>query len=67
MQNKKLIKAAQDILKDLLSKCTIEQQLLFKRMYAKGNLDLDINSVVDNMDTTKMDWAITQCEKSIKR
>ena len=31
------------------------------------NLDLPINDVVDNMDSDKMDWAITQCERTLNK
>lgn len=54
------------MLKDLLAQCTEAEQMVFKRMYSHKNLDLDINTVVDNMDESKYDWAITQCEQTIK-
>lgn len=67
MQNETLKIAAKNILKNLLSQCTEGQQMLFKRMYSHNNLDLPINDVVDNMDSDKMDWAITQCERTLNK
>jgi hypothetical protein len=66
MQNESLKNSAKDILKALLAKCTEGQQLMFKRMYANGNLCLPIDNVVDQMDPKKMDHAITQCERSVQ-
>ncbi len=54
-------------LKEGLSLCTEEQQLLFKRMYAGGKLDKNINSVVDSMPTEKLDWAMQQVEATLKK
>ena len=67
MQNETLKFAAKNILKNLLSQCTEGQQMLFKRMYSHNNLDLSINDVVDNMDPDKMDWAISQCERTLNK
>jgi hypothetical protein len=67
MKNETLILSAKNILKDLLSQCSEDQQLIFKRMYSHNNLELPINDVVDRMDTEKMDWAITQCERTLKK
>jgi len=67
MQNETLKNAAKDILKNLLSKCTEPQQMLFKRMYSHNNLELPINDVVDQMDSDKMDWAISQCERTVEK
>jgi hypothetical protein len=63
--NPKVKKLYKDTLKDLLSQCTEDEQMVFKRMYSHKNLELDINTVVDNMDESKYDWAITQCEQTI--
>lgn len=54
------------MLKELLAQCTEPQQMMFKRMYSHKNLELDINTVVDNMDESKYEWAIIQCEQTIK-
>jgi hypothetical protein len=54
-----------DILKDLLSQCTEGQQMLFKRMYSHDNLERDINDAVDQMPDDKINWAISQCERTV--
>jgi len=64
--NKTLKNAAKDILKGLLAQLTEGQQLMFKRMYCHNNLDLPINEAVDQMDESKMDNAITQCERTVE-
>lgn len=54
-----------DILKDLLSQCTEDQQMLFKRMYSHDDLERDINDAVDQMPDDKINWAISQCERTV--
>jgi len=54
-----------DILKDLLSQCTEDQQMLFKRMYSHDDLERNINDVVDQMPDDKINWAISQCERTV--
>ena len=54
-------------LKEMLAKCTEAQQLMFKRMYSHTDLDLDIESVVDNMPEEKLDWAMRQCQQTLKK
>jgi hypothetical protein len=56
---------AREYLKENLLSCSFEQRLMFKRMYAKGNLDLPIKDVVDNMDENKLDCAIDQVMRTI--
>ena len=41
--------------------------MMFKRMYAKGNLDMNINDVVDNMPEEKLDWAMQQVERTLSK
>jgi hypothetical protein len=67
MKNETLQAAARTILKDLLAQCTEGQQLLFKRMYSPNNLALPINTAVDLMDPDKIDWAITQTERTVAK
>lgn len=50
---------------DLLKQCTDAQQLMFKRMYAGGNLNLTIEDVVKNLPTEKYDWAVKQVERTL--
>jgi len=63
--NETLKNAEKEILKDLLSQCTEPQQLMFKRIYCHLNLELSINEAVDKMEESKMDWAISQCERTV--
>ena len=63
--NETLKNTAKEMLKNLLAQCTEPQQLMFKRMYCHENLDLPINEAVDQMEDDKIDWAITQCEKTV--
>jgi len=65
--NQTFVNAGKQILKDLLSQCTEPQQLMFKRMYCHKNINLSITDAVDQMDETKIDWAITQCEHTINK
>ena len=65
--NEKLIKFARDDLKKGLAQCTEAQQLMFKRMYAGGNLELSINDVVDQMSVDKLDWAMEQVDRTLAK
>lgn len=67
MRNETLIKAGKDILKGLLSQCTEGQQMMFKKMYSHKNLELPINEAVDKMDSDRIDWAISQCERTVEK
>ena len=62
--NETLKKVGKQILKDLLSQCNEEQQLLFKRMYSHHNLELPINEVVDKIDESKIEHAISQSKRT---
>jgi len=66
MKNATLIKACKQILKDLVYQCSPPQQLMFKRMYCHKNLDATVEEAVEQMDPDKIDWAVTQTEKTIK-
>ncbi len=53
------------IIKDLLTKCTLEQQEMFKRMY--GSIDLELNWVVDFIKPDiDLDRVIRQCESTVQ-
>ena len=65
--NETLKETAKQFLKDLLSECTEVQQTMFKRMYCHKTLDLPINDAVEQMADDKIDWAITQCERSVQK
>lgn len=59
-------KAKRKILKELLAKCSLENHLIFKRMYSHTNLELPIDEVVDKMPSKKLDHAINQAESTLK-
>ena len=65
--NKEIQEFARTTLKEGLSLCTDAQQLLFKRMYAGGNLEMDINDVVDNMSEDKLDHAMYQVQNTLEK
>ena len=65
--NEQLQAHARDTLKEGLAQCSDGEQLLFKRMYAHGNLDMPINEVVDNMDTDRLDWAMDQVKRTLDK
>lgn len=72
--NQTFSNSGKQILKDLLSKCTEGQQRMFKLMYGRNNGKrsvedaelMPINDVVDLMDDGKIDWAISQCETTVR-
>lgn len=67
MMNNILEKFARYTLKNDLAKCTDSQRVMFKRMYAHGNEAQNINLVVDNMETEKLDWAMTQIQATLSK
>lgn len=52
-------------IKGLMHKLTEDQQMIFKRMYSHEDLEKDIIKVVDDMDGTKLDWALQQVERTL--
>lgn len=36
-------------------------------MYSNGNLNLNINDVVDNISNEKIEWAIIQVKNTLKK
>ena len=54
----KIDKYKRDILRELLSQCTEKQQEFFDHMYIYG---------IEKMPKEKLDWAITQCENTVKK
>lgn len=65
--NKQLEDFARKTIKEGLAKCPEDWQVIFKRMYAHGDLEKDINQVVDDMEADKLDWALQQVENSLKK
>lgn len=73
--NNTLSTAARTILKDLLSQLPEKNHRIFKLMYARdgGKRSVEdaekvpINHVVDQIPDDKIDWAISQCERTIAK
>ena len=65
--NEQLINFARNELKEGLAQLTDANRLLFKRMYSHNNLDLPINEVVDKMPEDKLDWAMQQVSRTLKK
>lgn len=60
-----LDQARKDELVELFNQLTDPQQKLFMRMYSHDDLSKPIDQVVAEMPKKKVDWAITQCERTI--
>jgi hypothetical protein len=39
----------------------------FKKMYAEGDMEMDIDTVIDNMPQDKLKWAITQIKQTHRK
>jgi hypothetical protein len=51
-------------IKRILSKLEDSNRIVFKRMYSHGDLEKDINLVVDDMPAPRLNWALQQCKNS---
>jgi hypothetical protein len=75
MTNETFIQLGKDKLKELLAQCTEPQKDMFKLMYGRNNGKRSVedaklmwvNKVVDEMSPDKIDWALTQCEKTVEK
>ncbi len=65
--NDKLRNFARNELKSELSKLPEKNHMVFKRMYANGNLEMDINDCVDLMPDDTLDWAMQQVQRTINK
>lgn len=65
--NQTLQDFARQELKAGLAKLPESHHNLFKRMYSHKNLSLPINEVVDKMDVSKLDWAMTQVKNGLAK
>lgn len=65
--NQSLESYARAELKKSLALCTEPQQLMFKRMYAHNDLDRPISDVVDFMPAEKLEWALSQVERTLNK
>jgi hypothetical protein len=64
--NKTLAEAGRNILKTLIVQCNDNQQMTFKKLYSPRDLDLHIMKVIEKMDDSHIDTAISQCERTIE-
>jgi hypothetical protein len=62
-----LQRIAREAIKKNLAECSEAQQLVFKRMYSHNNLDVPINTVVDRMPDTRLDWALEQIISTVNK
>jgi len=67
VMNEQLQKFARNNLKEGLAKCTEGEQIKFKQMYGYPNLEKPINDVVDSMPEDKLNWAMDQVERTLKK
>ena len=71
--NEALSKFARAKIKEGLSQLPESWQVKFKLMYGSSRTQLekrisvDINTVVDEMSDSKLDWALSQVEASVKK
>jgi hypothetical protein len=57
---------ARQTLKDGLAKLNPKNHRMFNQMYNPENLDADVNDTVDDIDASKLDWAMQQVERTIQ-
>lgn len=65
--NKILQKFARDWLKDKLAMLPADNNLIFKRMYSRADLAKPIDSVIDDMSVTQLDWAMQQVQNTLDK
>ena len=58
---------AGQFIKDGLAGLTDSNRLLFKRMYSHKDLDAAVDDVVDSMPADKLDWAMLQVDRTVKK
>lgn len=66
MKNEAIINFTKNEIKSGLEKLNDGCQLLFKRMYSHNNLNATIQEAVDGMDIEKLDWALSQVQRSLQ-
>lgn len=65
--NSTLAQFARQQIKTKLILCTDQEKHSFKLMYSHKNLDMPIDDVVDGMLDEKLDWALSQVERTIAK
>ena len=63
--NKTVVDFMRGEIKEALSRLPERSHSIFNRMYSPDDIGKDINSVVDDMDVDKLDWALTQVQRSV--
>ena len=63
--NNQMQEFARSTIKEGLAQLPENMQLVFKRMYSPGNLEVDIKDVVDKIPKDRLDWAMQQVERSL--
>lgn len=61
----KLEKKNKEILLKLLQKSTPHKKTMFKRMFSHGHLESPIETVVENIESDKIQFAISYLERTI--
>ncbi len=65
--NEQLQELARMTLKNELARCSNDEQLIFKKMYAHKNLEVDIDTAVDEMSETKLETAMDQVRRTLAK
>ncbi len=65
--NERLVQFARAELKSGLAQLPDGWKMNFKRMYGDGDLDLELDDIVDGIPEEKLDWAMSQVQNSIKK
>ncbi len=63
--NETIVVFAREQIKEGLAKLEDAHRLRFNRMYSHDNLQRPVNEVVDNMPEDKLNWALSQVERSM--
>jgi hypothetical protein len=67
MENKTLIEFAQNQILSGLQQLPNEWIHRFKQMYSHRNLEKSIEKIVRDMPNEKLDWALSQVERSVEK
>lgn len=65
MQNELVIEFTRNQIKEGLELCTEPQIMVFKRIYSHKDLELPIDKVVDRMEVSKLENALSQVERTV--
>lgn len=65
MRNKTIIEFIRAEIKSGMALLPKENHRIFKLMYSHKDLDKDINAVVDDIPDDKLDWALTQVQRTL--